>query len=166
MTRFIWNFQWPCQQHWHCRWSREKPQPPKRDIPKLSNFDRVWSKPAILEAVIAENLLLKTAYRQPGTKLTKKKQFQVFLFFFFWVQGKGKRSRGKEGGLRAGGAPNRQEGCLVELKAFFQSWKPFRDQWQNQQRLSINGAHRPPSTPPLPPYTFTSCPLAQEKKKD
>ena len=63
---------------------------PKAHIPKLSKFDRIWSKPAILETVIAESWLLETAYRQPGTKLTKKKQLQVFLFPFSGYKAKDK----------------------------------------------------------------------------
>ena len=45
---------------------------PKAQIPKLSKFYRIWSKPTILESVTTESRLRKTAYRQPGTEMTKK----------------------------------------------------------------------------------------------
>ena len=76
-------------QSWQNVQHRKTPTP-KIQIPKLSKFNRIWSKPTILETVIAESWLLETAYRQPGTKLTKKKQLQVFLFPFSGYKAKDK----------------------------------------------------------------------------
>jgi len=59
--------------------------------------------------------------------------------------------RGRESGWRAGGAPNRAEKC------FGRGW--------GQPLKKHLGKNVFSSTPPSPPYMFTSCPLAQEKKK-